>query len=613
MNSIFRTGLTLVAAAAAMPCFADDIRIEHLSPNHTFVRVKGDDKLMILPIQESIEDAKINVLVNGKLERTFFARLAKSKTDYTVPFDLSPYKGQDVILDVVSTQGRASVREAQDDACWSEMTLSDNFDTTNREKYRPLYHHTPSYGWMNDPNGMFYKDGVWHLYYQWNPYGSKWQNMTWGHSSSKDLVNWEHHPAAILPNGIGTVFSGSSAIDRENSTGFGENSVVAMYTSAGDSQTQSLAVSHDNGETFEIYPANPVLTLDSEARDPNMFWNPQTKEWTMILAHPLDHEMLIFSSPDMKSWTLQSAFGKGLGAQKGVWECPDLFQLPVDGSDEKKWVLICNINPDGPFGGSGIQYFTGDFDGKVFTPDTDANGNVATKWLDFGKDNYALVSWSDAPEGRRTAIGWMSNWQYAADVPTMQYRSANTLPLEVTLFKGTDGDYYASTVPSPELTKLRGKVIVNTRKTGVGTKGKNFSLPAANDGACELELTIDPKKAKSVNLSLSNAAGEEVVMTYDPAAATFSFNREKSGIVNFSKDFPVTTVAPTFGTSRKLTLRIFIDRSSIEIFGNDGRFAMTNLVFPTSPYSRLSVSSAGGNAEISNLKIYSIATDSSNK
>lgn len=613
MNSIFRTGLTLVAAAAAMPCFADDIRIEHLSPNHTFVRVKGDDKLMILPIQESIEDAKINVLVNGKLERTFYARLAKSKTDYTVPFDLSPYKGQDVILDVVSTQGRASVREAQDDACWSEMTLSDNFDTTNREKYRPLYHHTPSYGWMNDPNGMFYKDGVWHLYYQWNPYGSKWQNMTWGHSSSKDLVNWEHHPAAILPNGIGTVFSGSSAIDRENSTGFGENSVVAMYTSAGDSQTQSLAVSHDNGETFEIYPANPVLTLDSEARDPNMFWNPQTKEWTMILAHPLDHEMLIFSSPDMKSWTLQSAFGKGLGAQKGVWECPDLFQLPVDGSDEKKWVLICNINPDGPFGGSGIQYFTGDFDGKVFTPDTDANGNVATKWLDFGKDNYALVSWSDAPEGRRTAIGWMSNWQYAADVPTMQYRSANTLPLEVTLFKGTDGDYYASTVPSPELTKLRGKVIVNTRKTGVGTKGKSFSLPAANDGVCELELTIDPKKAKAVNLSLSNAAGEEVVMTYDPAAATFSFNREKSGIVDFSKDFPVTTVAPTFGTSRKLTLRIFIDRSSIEIFGNDGRFAMTNLVFPNSPYSRLSVSSAGGNAEISNLKIYSIATDSSNK
>lgn len=602
-----------MAAAAAMPCFADDIRIEHLSPNHTFVRVKGDDKLMILPIQESIEDAKINVLVNGKLERTFFARLAKSKTDYTVPFDLSPYKGKDVILDVVSTQGRASVREAQDDACWSEMTLSDNFDTTNREKYRPLYHHTPSYGWMNDPNGMFYKDGVWHLYYQWNPYGSKWQNMTWGHSSSKDLVNWEHHPAAILPNGIGTIFSGSSAIDRENSTGFGENSVVAMYTSAGDSQTQSLAVSHDNGETFEIYPANPVLTLDSEARDPNMFWNPQTKEWTMVLAHALDHEMLIFSSPDMKSWTLQSAFGKGLGAQKGVWECPDLFQLPVEGSDEKKWVLICNINPDGPFGGSGIQYFTGDFDGKVFTPDTDSNGKVATKWLDFGKDNYALVSWSDAPEGRRTAIGWMSNWQYAADVPTMQYRSANTLPLEVTLFKGTDGDYYASTVPSPELTKLRDKLIVNTRKTGVGTKGKNFSLPTANDGVCEMEMTIDPKKAQSVNLTLSNAAGEEVVMTYNPAEATFSFNRKKSGIVDFSKDFPATTVAPTFGTSRKLTLRIFIDRSSIEIFGNDGRFAMTNLVFPNSPYSRLSVSSAGGNAEISNLKIYSIATDSSNK
>lgn len=608
MNLIFRKGLTLMTiTAASLGCFADDIEINHLGPNHTYVRVKGDDKLLILPIQESIDDARINVLVDGKIDRTFYARLAKSKTDYTVPFDLSPYKGRNVIFDVVANHSRASVREAQDDACWSSIALSDSFNTENREKYRPLFHHTPSYGWMNDPNGMFYKDGVWHLYYQWNPFGSKWQNMTWGHSTSTDLINWEHHPAAILPNGIGTVFSGSSAIDRENSAGFGRDAVLAMYTSAGDSQTQSLAVSHDNGETFDIYPANPVLALDSEARDPNMFWNPETKLWTLILAHPLEHEMLIFSSPDMKKWTLQSSFGKGLGAQKGVWECPDLFQLPVAGTNEKKWVLICNINPDGPFGGSGIQYFTGDFDGKTFVPETDAEGKVSTKWLDFGKDNYALVSWSDVPGGRRAAIGWMSNWQYAADVPTMQYRSANTLPLDIVLFKGKDGQTYASTTPAPELLKLRDKLIANVGKAGIGAKSKVYNLPTSNNGVCEINLDIDPKKADKVILSLSNLQGENVEMTYDPTAATFSFNRENSGIVDFSKDFPATTVAPTFGTTSRLSLRIFIDTSSIEVFGNNGRFAMTNLVFPNSPYTRLSVSSQGGKAEISNLKIHSLS------
>ncbi len=606
MNFILRNGLTLIAAAASITCAADNIKVDHLGPNHTYVRVKGDDKLLILPIQESIDDARINVVVDGKLEKTFHARLAKTKTDYTVPFDLSPYKGKNVILDVVANHSRASVRETQDDACWSSMTLTDSFDTANREKYRPLFHHTPSYGWMNDPNGMFYKDGVWHLYYQWNPYGSKWQNLSWGHSTSKDFINWESHPAALEPNGLGMVFSGSSAIDKENSAGFGKDAVLAMYTSASDSQTQSLAVSHDNGKTFITYPANPVLTLDTEARDPNMFWNPESKLWTLVLAHALDHEMLIFTSPDMKEWTLQSSFGKGLGAQKGVWECPDLFQLPVANEDEKKWVMICNINPDGPFGGSGIQYFTGDFDGKTFTPDKDSTGNVKTKWLDFGKDNYALVSWSDAPEGRRTAIGWMSNWQYAADVPTMQYRSANTIPVEITLFKGNDGQYYASTKPAPEMLKLRDKLTVNSKKASINVKAHNFSLPSENDGICEITMTIDPKKATNVNLTLSNAKGEEVIMTYNISESTFSFNREKSGITDFSKDFPATTAAPVFGTSPKLSLRIFIDRSSIEIFGNDGRFAMTNLVFPTSPYTTLSATAKGGKAEISDLRIYSL-------
>ncbi|MCM1450584.1 MAG: DUF4980 domain-containing protein, partial [Clostridiales bacterium] len=588
---------------------ADGIKIEHLGTNNTLVRVEGDSRYLMLPVQEAYDDATVNVVVDGKLDKTIYVRLAKSKVDYSVPFDLSQYKGHDVVLNIITSQNRSTVREAKEDACWNNFQLTDSIDVTNREKYRPLYHHTPLYGWMNDPNGMFYKDGEWHLYYQWNPYGSKWQNMTWGHSSSPDLLNWTHHPAAIEPNGLGTVFSGSSAIDTENSAGYGKDAVVAMYTSAGASQIQSLAYSHDNGETFTVYPGNPVLTLESEARDPNMFWNPETKQWTLVLAHSLEHEMLIFTSPDMKEWTLQSNFGKGLGAQGGVWECPDMFELPVEGTDQKKWVLFCNINPGGPFGGSGIQYFIGDFDGKTFTADTDAQGKVPTKWLDYGKDNYAIVSWSDAPDNRRTAIGWMSNWQYAAEVPSQQFRSANTLPRDINLFKGDDGQIYAASNPSPELTALRGKLVTNVKSANLNRKGKTYALPAENDGICEILMEIDPGKAGSLSLTFSNEKGEKSVLTYAPDYETLSFDRRESGIVDFSQDFPAVTVSPTFNGGNLLPLRIFIDRASMEVFANDGKGVMTNLVFPTIPYTHMTINTDGGSAKVKNLRIYTINID----
>lgn len=596
-------------AAASAASASDGVEVNHLGVNNTLVRVTGDSRYLLLPVQESTDDARINVLVDGNVAETIYVRLAKSKTDYTVPFDLTPYKGHDVMLDVVIPQSRGSVREAKDDACWRGIVLADTFDTANREKYRPAFHHTPRYGWMNDPNGMFYKDGRWHLYYQYNPYGSKWQNMTWGHSVSDDLVNWEHLPEAIRPNGLGSVFSGSCAVDHDNTAGFGSDAVIALYTSAGTSQMQSLASSTDDGLTFNIYPSNPVLTLESEARDPKVFWNDSTKEWNMILAHALDHEMLIFTSPDMKSWTLQSSFGKGLGAQGGVWECPDLFELPVAGTDEKKWVLLCNINPDGPFGGSGTQYFVGDFDGKTFKADTDAAGNVSTKWLDYGKDHYATVTWSDAPDGRRVALGWMSNWQYAADVPTMQFRSANTLPREMGLFRAPDGEVYASSAPSPELEALRGKLAAKVKKTTVGRKARSFALPSENGGICEILMDIEASKAKTVNVVFSNSQGEKVMMQYDPSAATLSFDRTESGITDFSEGFPTVTVTPTHETSGRIALRIFVDRSSMEVFGNDGEFVMTNLVFPRTPYTALSVSAEGGNAKVENLRIYSLKSD----
>ena len=296
---------------------ADGIEVNHLGPTNTLVRVTGDSKYLLLPVQEVFEDdARINILVDGKIEETIYVRLARTKTDYKVPYDLTPYKGKNVVLDIVTNQNRNSVRDAQDDVCWDGMVLADEFDTSNKERtWRPAYHHTPLYGWMNDPNGMFYKDGVWHLSYQKNPYGSKWQNMNWGHSTSTDLIHWEAQPDAIKPNGLGTIFSGSSALDPQNTAGFGEDAVIALFTSAGTSQMQSLAYSNDNGQTFTVYPGNPVITLNSEARDPNMFWNKERGLWNLILAHALEKEMLIFSSPDLKNWTLESSFGKGLGAQ----------------------------------------------------------------------------------------------------------------------------------------------------------------------------------------------------------------------------------------------------------------------------------------------------------
>ncbi len=597
-----------VAGSQNMPA-ADGIDISHLGTNNTLVRVTdGNSRYVLFPVEESVDDATLNLLLDGKQEKTLRIRLARNRVDYYVPFDISAYKDSKIIFDVVTTQGRASVREASDDACWKNIRLSDTFDTSNTEKYRPAFHHTPLYGWMNDPNGMFYKDGVWHLYYQYNPYGSKWQNMSWGHSTSTDLVNWEHHPVAIEPNSLGQVFSGSCVVDSDNTAGFGKDAVIALYTSAGINQMQSLAYSTDNGETFTIYPGNPIITLESEARDPNMFWNDETKEWNLLLAHALDHEMLIFTSPDLKEWTLQSAFGKGLGAQGGVWECPDMRHLPVEGTDESKWVLICNLNPGGPFGGSAAQYFTGDFDGRKFTADTDSEGNVPTKWMDYGKDHYATVSWSGAPDGRNVVIGWMSNWQYAAEVPTHQYRSANTLPRDISLFKGTDGQYYLKTVPSPELLALRDHRTVSAKGKSFGKSPVKFALPEANDGICEINMSLNARKADKVTITLANRQGEKVDMTFDPSASTFSFDRTQSGLTDFSHDFPAVVTAPTLRNSTSQSLRIFVDRSSIEVFDGEGNFVLTNLVFPGSPYTTLSLAADGGKASLNSLEIYTIKT-----
>ena len=583
----------------------EGLKVHYLGANHSLIQVVSPRKYLLLPVEEAAPEATIHVLVNNKVERTLTVRLAMNRVDYRVPFDLAPYETGKVSLDVHTGNSRANVRDAMEDACWSDICLSDTFDASNSEAFRPLFHHTPRYGWMNDPNGMFYKDGVYHLCFQYNPYGSMWGNLSWGHSTSTDLVNWKAEEPVLVPDGLGMIFSGSCVVDKENTAGFGKDAVVAIYTSAGASQIQSLAYSLDNGRTFKTYENNPIITSDKECRDPNMFWHAESGRWILVLAAALEREMWIYSSPDLKNWKKESSFGRGYGCQEGVWECPDLMQLPVRGTDEKKWVLICNINPGGPFGGSAAQYFVGDFDGKTFTCDTKPE---VTKWMDYGKDHYATVSWSNAPDDRHTVIAWMSNWQYANIVPTKQYRSANSLPRDLGLYKVGDGDYYLTTVPAPETLALRGKKTMDYGAFSVGKNGVAKKLPVANNGICEVNLELDARTAGKVNITLSNPKGEQTVLTYNLTDNSFGMDRTRSGLTDFSKDFPAITLAPA-PQGRKQHLRLFIDRCSIEAFDGEGRFVMTNLVFPTEPYTTLSISTDKGRCRVGNLTVYPLEVE----
>ena len=550
------TMLVSLAIAAS----AQDARF--LSSNHCIYRINEQKNYLLLPVQEKAEMCNIKVVKNNSQVKALNVRLASNHVDYYVPLDLKQFgKDAHLALDIHVNGTYRNDGELSGFTCWKNMQLADTFDTTNREKYRPVYHHTPAWGWMNDPNGMFYKDGVWHLYFQHNPYGSQWENMTWGHSTSTDLLHWTFQGDPVEADAWGTIFSGSAVVDHNNTSGFGKGAVVAMYTSAGENQTQSIAYSNDNGQTFTKYDGNPVLTSNTpDYRDPHVFWNEDIKRWNMILAE--GQHMDIYSSADLKEWKLESQFGAEYGNHGGVWECPDLMKMKVRGTDQYKWMLLCNINPGGPFGGSATQYFVGQFDGHKFTCES---APEVTKWMDYGKDHYATVTFDNAPDGRRVAMAWMSNWQYANQVPTMQFRSANSVPRDLDLYE-YEGQTYCGVTPSPELAAARPKKATKTLTE-----------------ACEMVVMLKG----NATITLANDKGEQVVMTYDEKSRTFAMDRTKSGQKEFSDDFAALTVAPVHGKMSQL--RLFIDRSSIEAFDADGKMAMTNLVFPTMPYNKVLV------------------------
>ena len=540
-----------------------------LGDRHAMLRLDSQKKYILLPVEEKMEHAHIRVVRDNQLVKTLNCRLAVDKVDYFVPYEV----GEGELFDISFNDNMRATGAIDGFACWKRMSYSDSFDTKNVEKHRPVYHHTPQYGWMNDPNGMFYKDGVWHLCYQFNPYGSQWENMTWGHSTSTDLVHWKAEPTAITPDALGTIFSGCCVVDKNNTAGFGNDAIVAFYTSAGARQTQSMAYSTDGGKTFTKYENNPVITSNvPDFRDPHVFWNAEVGFWNMILA--AGQQMSIYSSKDLKEWKHESDFGAEYGNHGGVWECPDLMKMKVAGTDKEKWMLICNINPGGPFGGSATQYFIGEFDGHKFTCEDEPS---ETKWMDYGKDHYATITFDNAPEGRRVGIAWMSNWQYANQVPTKQFRSANSIARDFGLFE-YNGETYCSVSPVKEMDAVRGQRISSPSET------------------CEIVVQLKG----DAQLTLRNSKGEKVVITYDAVEQTIDFDRRRSGDVSFSEAFPCIVTSPTYGQAK--TLRIFVDRCSIEMFEGDGKMSMTNLVFPSEPYNKLIVKGKA-KATIYKLKI----------
>jgi fructan beta-fructosidase len=427
--------------------------------------------------------------------------------------------------------------------------------------------------------------------------------MHWGHSISSDLIHWKHLPVALYPDSLGYIFSGSAVVDETNTSGLGsfENPpMVAVFTyhnykleKSGSNafQSQGIAFSLDKGSTWTKYSGNPVLRNPGirDFRDPKMFWHEKTKKWVLILAvHDRIH---IYSSQNIKDWTFESEFGTESGAHGGVWECPDLFPLKVEEGGILKWIMLVSINPGGPNGGSSTQYFVGDFDGHKFVTD---DKNV--RWLDWGRDNYAGVTWSGIPgtDGRRIFIGWMSNWQYAGVVPTKTWRSAMTMPRELSLLRER-GQYLLVSKPAGELKALRKKSRSVYVQPGYFSDDQIFPIDSLKLQQSELtfEYNLAGRHADTLGIILENNIGERFTVGYSVSLRKLFIDRTKSGNSFFSREFAGIASAPYLAAG-KFKMHLFIDASSAELFVDDGKLVMTNLFFPTENFTKLKALSKGG-------------------
>jgi fructan beta-fructosidase len=457
--------------------------------------------------------------------------------------------------------------------------------STYHEPYRLQIHFSPKTHWMNDPNGMVYFKGIYHLFFQYYPNGTTWGPMHWGHAESSDMIHWKEMPIALYPDSLGYIFSGSAVVDSNNTSGFGKDGkipVIAIFThhdpkgeKAGTNnfQKESLAYSLDNGTTWTKYTGNPVLKNPGirDFRDPKVMWYKPEKKWVMTLATQ-DH-ITFFSSPNLKDWQKESEFGKTFGAHGGVWECPDLFPLKLNG--HIYWILIVNLNPGGPNGGSATQYFVGQFDGNEFTPADDK-----IKWLDYGPDEYAGVTWNNTGN-RRIFLGWMSNWQYANEVPTEKWRNAMTIPRELNL-KNTNGELLVISQPVKELKSIEIPIVNDKSAKGVTNHFNN--VPA------QFKLNVDFSKVSNCVIKLSNDLNEKLIVGYDKKRNGFYIDRTKSGRIDFNPEFGKSvSFAPRLSSMKDLKIELIVDNSSLELFADDGATVMTAIFFPHKPYNKLNI------------------------
>ncbi len=447
------------------------------------------------------------------------------------------------------------------------------------ELYRPQVHFTPYKNWMNDPNGMVYLNGTYHLFYQYNPMGNDWGNMSWGHATSTDLIHWTEQPVALRRDELGDIFSGSAVIDKNNTAGFGANAMVALYTSADGIQQQSIAYSLDEGKSFTRYAGNPVIhNNDDNLRDPKVFWHVSSQKWIMALAKGWKRGVDFYGSSDLKTWSYLSTFVVDLPGRPNLqWECPDLIE--VDG----RWVLIVSVNPGGPVLGSGTMYFIGDFDGTAFTADL----LDYPLWLDYGMDNYAGVTWSNTGD-RKIMIGWMNNWQYSGAVPCSPWRSAMTLPRELQLLEYDGKPILANTVVK-EIDGIAG----DWKEAGENIDYKD---------AYQLRLTISLDK--NATITLANSDNEKYELSIFASSRELAAKRNAAtGQTSFNGFFSVPSMrAPLNTTGDEVTLDIFVDQSSVEIFTLNGSMSMTNLLFPKEIYNRLTVSGTVVESKVRELK-----------
>ena len=461
--------------------------------------------------------------------------------------------------------------------------------------HRPQFHFSPKENWMNDPNGLVYYKGEYHLFFQYYPNATVWGPMHWGHAVSKDLIHWEQLPIALYPDSLGLIFSGSIVIDSLNTSGLksGEEApMIAIFTyhdlvkEKNDSlncQFQGMAYSNDKGRTWKKYATNPILKngLFKDFRDPNVFWYAPKSKWMMTLA--VGDHVEFYTSKDLKGWTKTGEFGKNEGSHGGVWECPSLIKIKIEGTKKEKWVLIQSIGRGGPIdGGSATQYFIGTFDGLTFKNE---NTNEKILWLDHGSDNYAAVVFCNAPDNKQILLGWMSNWLYATKVPTEKWRSAMTLPRELKL-KNTENGLRLFQEPVKAFKELRKKQVFMQD----GSINKKDTIKVIrNSKLNEIYLEITPNKSKSESFSIvaSNNVGEQLEIGYNAESRSYYIDRTKSGNVNFEKSFSSVALAPRTSTNSEIKLHIFLDVASVEVFCDDGETVMTDIFFPTEDFSKI--------------------------